>query len=41
MATPGNVTNRQSWGPNLLIKDGAKLIQEAADVIEELPGASA
>ncbi len=37
MATPGNITSRHSWGPNLLIKDGAKLIQEAADILEELP----
>lgn len=37
LAVPGNVTSRQSWGPNLLIRDGAKLIQEAADVLEELP----
>ncbi len=37
MAVPGPIVSRQSWGPNLLIKDGAKLIQEALDVIEELP----
>jgi DNA processing protein len=37
MAVPGPIVSPQSWGPNLLIKDGAKLIQEALDVIEELP----
>ena len=37
MATPGPITSKPSWGPNLLIKDGAKLVQEAADAIEELP----
>ncbi|MDA0203923.1 MAG: DNA-processing protein DprA [Acidobacteria bacterium] len=37
MAVPGPIVSQQSWGPNLLIKDGAKLIQEALDVIEELP----
>lgn len=37
LAVPGNITSPNSWGPNLLIRDGAKLIQEAADVIEELP----
>lgn len=35
-AVPGNVTERMSWGPNLLIKQGAKLVQEWNDVIEEL-----
>jgi DNA processing protein len=35
-AIPGNITSRMSWGPNLLIKQGAKLVQEWNDVIEEL-----
>ncbi len=37
MAVPGNITSKPSWAPNLLIKDGAKLIQEASDIVEELP----
>lgn len=35
-AVPGNVTSKMSWGPNLLIKQGAKLVQEWTDVVEEL-----
>ena len=35
-AVPGNITNRSSWGPNLLIKQGAKLVQDWNDVIVEL-----
>lgn len=35
-AVPGNVTSKVSWGPNLLIKQGAKLVQEASDVLDEL-----
>jgi DNA processing protein len=36
-AVPGNITERMSWGPNLLIKQGAaKLVQEWNDVVEEL-----
>ena len=34
---PGNVTQPVSFAPNLLIKQGAKLVTNAADVIEELP----
>lgn len=38
-AVPGNITSKMSWGPNLLIKQGAKLVQEWNDVVEELsPG---
>jgi DNA processing protein len=36
-AVPGNVTSKMSWGPNLLIKQGAKLVQEWNDVISDLP----
>ena len=36
-AVPSNVTNKNSWGPNTLIKQGAKLVQDWKDVIEELP----
>ncbi len=35
-AVPGNITSDKSWGPNLLIKQGAKLVQEWNDVIVEL-----
>jgi DNA processing protein len=35
-AVPGNVTSKMSWGPNLLIKQGAKLVQEWNDVVVEL-----
>jgi DNA processing protein len=35
-AVPGNVTSKLSWGPNLLIKQGAKLVQEWTDVLDEL-----
>lgn len=34
---PGNVTQPVSFAPNLLIKQGAKLVTNGADVIEELP----
>lgn len=36
-AVPGNVTNKLSWGPNTLIKQGAKLVATWEDVVEELP----
>jgi DNA processing protein len=36
-AVPGNVTQPMSFGPNLLIKQGAKLVTGWEDVVEELP----
>jgi len=36
-AVPGNITSQTSFGPNFLIKDGAKLVQIWRDVVEELP----
>jgi len=36
-AVPGNITSKMSWGPNLLIKQGAKLVQEWTDITNELP----
>jgi DNA processing protein len=35
-AVPGRVDNRMSRGPHRLIRDGAKLIETAEDVLEEL-----
>jgi DNA processing protein len=35
-AIPGNITSKMSWAPNLLIKQGAKLVQEWNDVVSEL-----
>ena len=37
MAVPGNITSRNSFGTNYLIKCGAKLIQQWQDVVSELP----
>jgi len=34
---PGNVTQPMSFGPNQLIKQGAKLVTSWEDVVEELP----
>jgi len=38
-AVPGNVTNKNSWGPNTLIKQGARLTATWEDIWEELPAA--
>ncbi|MGH9482879.1 MAG: DNA-processing protein DprA [Terriglobales bacterium] len=38
-AVPGMATQKQAWLPNALIKQGAKLVTEAADIVEELPSA--
>jgi DNA processing protein len=35
-AIPGNITSKMSWGPNLLIKQGAKLVQQWNDIVAEL-----
>jgi DNA processing protein len=36
-AVPGNVTSPKSFGPHLLIRQGAKLVTSWEDVVEELP----
>ncbi len=36
-AVPGNVTNKNAWGPNTLIKQGARLTATWEDVWEDLP----
>ena len=36
-AVPGNITSAQSFGPNHLIKQGAKLVGEWIDLVEEFP----
>jgi DNA processing protein len=35
-AVPGSIVSKMSWGPNLLIKQGAKLVQDFNDIVEEL-----
>ena len=37
-AVPGNITSKNSFGTNYLIKSGAKLVQQWQDVVSELPG---
>jgi DNA processing protein len=39
-AVPGNITSKLSWGPNLLLKQGAHVVQDWNDVIAELPAES-
>jgi len=36
-ALPHNITSRTGIGPNSLIQRGAKLVQQAGDVVEEVP----
>jgi DNA processing protein len=36
-AVPWNITSKLSWAPNLLIKQGARLVQDWNDVVSELP----
>jgi DNA processing protein len=37
LAVPGNITSKNSFGTNYLIKSGAKLVQQWQDVVAELP----
>lgn len=37
LAIPGNITSKNSFGTNYLIKSGAKLVQQWQDVVSELP----
>lgn len=37
LAVPGNITNPTSYGPNYLIKQGARPVLTTQDVIDELP----
>jgi DNA processing protein len=39
-AVPGNITSKLSWAPNLLIKQGARLVQDWNDIVSELPAES-
>jgi DNA processing protein len=36
-AVPGNITSANSFGPHVLIRQGAKLVASWQDVVEELP----
>jgi DNA processing protein len=36
-AIPGPINSKMSWVPNLLIKQGARLLQDAQDLIADLP----
>ncbi len=36
-AVPGNITSTMSFAPNLLIRQGAQLVQSVEDILSELP----
>ena len=37
LAVPGNITSKNSFGTNYLIKDGAQMVQQWQDVVSALP----
>lgn len=37
-AVPGPISSRLSWAPNLLIRQGAKLVMDAHDIVSEIAG---
>ena len=39
LAVPGNVLGGRNYGAHALLRDGAKLVECADDILEELPGA--
>lgn len=41
LAVPGNITSKNSFGTNYLIKAGAKLVQQWTDVVAEFPAGMA
>lgn len=36
-AVPGNITTKQSFGPNLLIRSGAHLVMDTSSIVSDLP----
>jgi DNA processing protein len=36
-AVPGNITSSMSYGPNLLIRQGAHLVLQSSDILDDLP----
>jgi len=36
-AVPGNITSEKSYGPNMLIRQGARLVMQCSDILDELP----
>ena len=36
-AVPGNITSATSYGPNVLIRQGARLVIQSSDILDELP----
>jgi DNA processing protein len=36
-AVPGNITSTTSYGPNMLIRQGARLVIQCSDILDDLP----